>query len=66
MVDNYLLFGAPQESGPSRGWAVCVCVCEGALERTVTLLPVFYSANATLQHLDGGNAGPNEWAFVVD
>lgn len=32
MVDNYLVFGAPQESGPSRGWGwMCVSVLGGGM-----------------------------------
>lgn len=73
MVDNYLVFGTPQESGPSGGlwggWEEVVMLRGGgwALEGTVTSLAVFimHSANTTLQHLAGGNVGPNKWAFVA-
>lgn len=52
VVDNYLVFGAPQESGPSRG------VVRGGSDK----LGCIYNA---LQHLASGNAGPNKWAFVA-
>ena len=56
VLDNYLVFGAPQESGAFGGAG------EGRVEGwrgwAATSLAVFiiHSANTTLQHLAGGNA----------
>lgn len=49
VLDNYLVFGAPQESGPSGSG--------GASRGTPRGLPVFimHSAKTTLQHLASGN-----------